>query len=99
MLRKIVECIDVVIDESHAVRKEERQTTEEDDGDFCPSTSNRNDIDSGSNEEPEDDLSKKAPSKYVQKNHLQSQILGDKESGVQTRRILVGSSRDRKSVV
>ena len=28
---------------------------------------------------------------YVQKNHIESQILGEKESRVQTRRTLVGS--------
>jgi len=35
----------------------------------------------------------KAPSRYVQKNHLESQILGEKGFGVQMRRTLVGSSR------
>ena len=29
---------------------------------------------------------------YVQKNHIESQILGEKGSGVQTRRTLVDSS-------
>ena len=38
----------------------------------------------------EDDLSEKAPSRYVQKNNLESQILGEKGSGVQTRRTFVG---------
>jgi len=91
-LRKIVECIDVVIDESPAAPKEEKQTTKEDDSDIWPSTSDGNDIGSESNEEPENDLSEKAPSRYVQKNHPESQILGDKESGVRTRRTLMGSS-------
>ena len=40
----------------------------------------------------EDDLSEKAPSKYVQKNHPKSQILGDKGSGVQTRTLMGSSS-------
>ena len=62
------------------------------DGGIYPSTSYRNDIDSEPNEEPEEYLSKKAPSRYVQKNHPESQILGEKGSGVQTRRSLVGSS-------
>ena len=91
-LRKIVECTDVVIDESPTAPKEEKQITNEDDGDLCPSRLNRNDIDSEPNKEPEDDLSEKAPSRYVQKNHPESQILGDKGSGVQTRRTLMGSS-------
>ena len=32
------------------------------------------------------------PSRYVQKNNPKSQILGDKEAGIQTRRTLVGTS-------
>jgi len=44
------------------------------------------------NEALEDDQSKKSPSRYVQKNHPKSQILGEKGSSVQTRRTLVGSS-------
>ena len=35
-LRKVVECIDVVIDESPAAPKEEKQTTKEDDSDIWP---------------------------------------------------------------
>ena len=38
ILRKIVECIDVVIDESPATPKEEKQTTDEDDDGIYPST-------------------------------------------------------------
>ena len=100
-LRKIVECIDVVINESPAapieekqttLEEEEQQTNVEEDNDVHHSTSNRNDIDSEPNEESEEDLSEKAPSRYVQKNHPESQILGEKGSGVQTRRTLVGSS-------
>ena len=54
--------------------------------------SNSNDTNSEPSEEPEEDLSEKAPSRFVQKNHPESQILGEKGSGVQTRRTLVGSS-------
>lgn len=39
-------------------------------------------------EEPEN-----TPSRYVQKNHPKSQILGGKEFGIQTRRTLVGTTR------
>ena len=92
ILRKIIECIDVVIDESTAAPKEENQTTDEDDEDTYPPTSNSNDTNSTPSEEPEEELSEKAPSRYVQNNHPKSQILGEKESGVQTRRTLVGSS-------
>jgi hypothetical protein len=51
-LRKIVECIDVVINESPA----------------------------------------KTPSRYVQKNHPESQIMGQKEAGIQTRRTVAEAS-------
>ena len=44
-------------------------------------------------EATEDDLSGKAPSRYVEKNHPKYQILGEKGSSVQTRRTLVGSPR------
>ena len=41
-------------------------------------------------EDPSD--KEKAPSRYVQKNHRETQILGEKESRVQTRRTSIGSS-------
>jgi len=41
----------------------------------------------------EDTIDKeKNPSRYVQKNHLESQILGEKGSGIQTRRTLTRTS-------
>jgi len=72
--------------------KRRKKTTDEDDEDTYPSTSNSNDINSKPSEEPEEELSEKAPSRYVQKNHPESQILREKGLGVQTRRTLVGSS-------
>ena len=46
------------------------------------------------NEAPEEDTTdmEKTPSKYVQKNYPESQILGEKGSGVQARRTLIGTS-------
>ena len=90
-LRKIFECIDVVIDESLSAPKREITTTNEDDDDVYFPVSNRNNIEGEPNEALEEDLSEKAPSKFVQNNHPESQILGEKGSGVQTRRTLVGS--------
>lgn len=37
-------------------------------------------------------VEEKSPSKYVQKDHLETQILGEKEVGVQTRRTITGTS-------
>ena len=71
-LRKIVECIDVVINESLSTPKGEIPTTNEDDGDVYLLASNSNNIEGEPNEAPKEDLSKKAPSRYVQKNHSES---------------------------
>ena len=66
---------------------------DDEDGELFP-VSNWNDIGEETNEASEEETSnrEKAPSRYVQKDHLESQILGEKGSGVQTRRTLVGSS-------
>lgn len=92
-LWKIVECVDVMIDEACTYPKK-LTSAKEDDGDECFPTSNHNDIEEETNEAAEEDTSdkEKAPSKYVQKNHIETQILGEHESRVQTRRTLVGSS-------
>ena len=37
-------------------------------------------------------LEEKYPSRYVQKNHLETQILGEKEAGVQTIRTIIETS-------
>ena len=37
-------------------------------------------------------IEEKTPSRYVQNNHPESQILGQKEAGVQTRRTIVEAS-------
>ena len=59
----------------------------------CFTTSNKNDIEEETNEAPEEDTidRKNTPSRYVQKNHPKSQILGEKGAGVQTRRTLTGT--------
>ena len=95
-LHKIVESIDVVIDEACRNREQMKSTKEYDnkeDNEFFP-VSNQNDIEEEINEASEEETydKEKAPSRYVQKNHPESQILGEKGSGVQTRRTLIGSS-------
>jgi len=53
-------------------------------------TSNQNDIEKETNEALEEDTTdrEKTPSKYVQKNHPESQIIWEKGASVQTRRTL-----------
>jgi len=92
---KIVECIDVVIDEA-CINLEQVTLAKEDDndedGELFP-LSNQNDIEEETNEGSEEDTSDRenAPSRYVQKNHPESQILGEKGSGVQKIRTLAGT--------
>ena len=92
-LGKIVESIDVVVDEAC---KNPKQTKTEDydneeDGEYF-TTSNHNDIEEETNKAPEEKIKveEKTPSRYVQKNHPETQILGENEAGVQTRRTLQG---------
>ena len=68
-LQKIFECIYVVIDESLSAPKREITTKYEDDDDVYFPASNSNNIEGEPNEAPEEDLSEKTPSFYVQKNH------------------------------
>jgi len=65
----------------------------EEDGDYFP-TSNHTDSEEETNEAPEEEImvEEKTPSKYVQKNHPENQILGEKEAGVQTRRTIIETS-------
>ena len=60
----------------------------------CFPASNQNDIEEETNEEPKEDIAdrEKTLARYVQKNHPKSQILGEKGFGLQTRRILTGTS-------
>ena len=55
----------------------------EEDGDYFP-TSNDNDIEEETNEALEEEITieEKTPSRYVQKNHPETQFLGEKEAGV-----------------
>ena len=54
---------------------------------YFPSSNTKN-IEGVTNEAPEEDISEKATSRYVQKNHPESQILGEKGSGVQQEKLL-----------
>ena len=74
--------------------KSTKEYDNEEDGECFP-ISNQNDIEEETNEASELDttVKEKTPSRYVQKNHPESQILGpEKGSRVQTRRTLTGTS-------
>ena len=90
-LGKIVESIYVVVDEAcknpNQIKTEDYDN--EEDGDYFP-TSNHNDIEEETNEAPKEEImvEEKTMSRYVQKNHPETQILGEKEASVQTRRTI-----------
>ena len=58
-------------------------------------TSNHTDFEEEINEEIEEEMTveEKTSSRYVQKNHPETQILGEKEAGVQTIRTITETSR------
>eukprot|EP00253_Pinus_taeda_P016343 PITA_16343 len=92
-LGRIVESIDVVVDEKGYIpRQVHHEDIEEDEG--YPQQQN----DEEPQEEPEEEseeqtrIEEKTPSRYVQKNHPESQIMGQKETGVQTRRTVAEAS-------
>eukprot|EP00253_Pinus_taeda_P003734 PITA_03734 len=85
-------------DEVDEACKNPKQTKREDynneeDGDYFP-TSNHNDIEKETNEASEEEImvEEKTLSKYVQKNHPETQFLGEKEASVQTRRTITETS-------
>eukprot|EP00253_Pinus_taeda_P033258 PITA_33258 len=92
-LGKIVESIDVVVDEEGNTPRQVRYEVFEDGEDY-PSTSNQIHDEEEIHEAPEEHIrvEEKTPSKYVPKNHPKSQILGQKEAGVQTRRTISEAS-------
>jgi len=73
--------------------KSTKEYDSEEDGECFP-VSNQNDIEEETNEASKENTidKEKTPSRYVQKNHPESQIKGEKGSRVQTRRTLTGTS-------
>ena len=92
---KIIQSIDVVVDEAcknpKQIKTEDYDNEEE--GDYFL-TSNHIDSKEETNEAPKEEtmVEEKTSSRYVQKNHLETQILGEKEGGVQTRRNITETS-------
>ena len=73
-----------------------RQVKSEDfeDGEDYPSTSNQIHDEEETHGAPKEQIriEEKTPSRYIQKNHPESQILGQKEAGIQTRRTIAEAS-------
>jgi len=91
-LGRIVDSIDVVIDEKGYIPRQVNHEDIEEDEDYPPNQSD--DEEEEPQEAPKEQIriEEKSPSKYVQKNHPESQILGQKEAGVQTRRTIAEAS-------
>jgi len=90
-LGRIVDSIDVVVDEKGYIPRQVNYENIEEDEDYPP---NQTDDEEEPQEAPEEQtrIEEKTPSRYVQNNHLESQILGQKEAGIQTRRTIVEAS-------
>eukprot|EP00253_Pinus_taeda_P030036 PITA_30036 len=93
---RIVDSIDVVVDEKGYIPRQVNYENIEEDEDY---PQNQTDDEEETHEEethedPEEKIriKEKTPSRYVQKNHPESQILGQKEAGVQTRRTIAEAS-------
>ncbi len=91
-LGKIVDSIDVVVDEKGYIPRHVSHEDIEENEDY-PKKQN-DEEEEEPQEEPEEKIriEEKTPSRYVQKNHPESQILGQKEAGVQTRRTVAEAS-------
>jgi len=83
-----------VVDEACKNPKQIKTEDYEEHEDYPP-TSNETNSEEGTNEALEEEITveEKTPSRYVQKNHQETQILGQKEVGVQTRRTNTKASR------
>eukprot|EP00253_Pinus_taeda_P009419 PITA_09419 len=92
-LGKIVESIDVVVSEEGNTPRQVKSEDFEDGKDY-PSTSNHIHDEEETHEAPEEQIriEEKTPSRYVKNNHPESQILGQKEAGVQIRRTILEAS-------
>eukprot|EP00253_Pinus_taeda_P028024 PITA_28024 len=93
---RIVDSIDVVVDEKGYIPRQVNHENIEEDEEYSPNqTDNEEEThEEETHEETEEKvrIEEKTPSKYVQKNHPESQILGQKEAGVQIRRTIIEAS-------
>ena len=82
-----------MVDEKGNIPRQVKSKDFEDDEDYH-STSNQTNDEEETDESPKEQIrvEEKTPSRYVQKNHLETQILGQKEAGVQTRKTISEAS-------
>ena len=78
----------MVVDEKGYIRRQVNYENIQEDEDYPP---NQTDDEEESQEAPEEQIriEEKTPSRYVQNNHPESQILGQKEADIQTRRTII----------
>eukprot|EP00253_Pinus_taeda_P024419 PITA_24419 len=90
-LGRIVDSIDVVVDENGYIPRQVNHENIEEHVDY---PQRQNDEEEEPQEAPHEHIriEDKTPSRYVKKNHPKSQILGQKEAGVQTRRTIAEAS-------
>ena len=91
---KIIESIDVKLDEGpfHPVRHQHYDGSYEEPISNEPQDDNMNEDQQTKNSEEEERMETsqpKTPSRYVQKHHPESQILGNNETSVQTRNFFI----------
>ena len=91
ILGRIFDSNDVVVDEKGYIPRQVNYENIEEDEDYPP---NHTDDEEEPQEAPEEQtrIEEKTPSRYVQKNHPKSQILGQKEVGIQTRKTIAEAS-------
>ena len=83
---------DVVVDEKGYIPRQVNHEDIEEDEDYPPNQTD--DEEEEPQEAPEEKIriEEKTPSRYVQKNDPESQIFGQKEAGIQTRRTIAKAS-------
>eukprot|EP00253_Pinus_taeda_P026178 PITA_26178 len=90
-LGRIVDNIDVVVDEKGYIPRQVNHQNIKEDEDY-PQRQNDEEEEPQEASEEQIRIEEKTPSRYVQKNHPKSQILGQKEADVQTRRTIAEAS-------
>jgi len=91
-LGRIVYSIDVVVDEKGYIPRQVNYENIEEDEDYLPNQTNDEEEEPQEALEEQIRIEEKTPSRYVKKNHPESQIFGQKEAGVQTRRTTAEAS-------
>ena len=94
----MVDCIDIKVDEGSHVKNTQRNTNEscikdtDEEEEEQVQESEREESKSENEEAYSQQQSVKPPSRIIQKNHPESQIIGDQNKGVQIRRKLIKDS-------